>query len=179
MEFVLRWSEEVHAGNVTANGSAGTYTVTIPIAVEQLSSQDLGNCGNTPAPTVQQPQATTAPNNSLSLPPCLGNCWKYDDNARTMIWTGVNDGTEDIWQGTNEALQKIRSGYTATITTSVAGEIFACVLAINGQSVMSSCGLYQLSAGTYQITSANNSVGGFRWCPSVGIGWRVNGGACK
>jgi hypothetical protein len=44
MEFVLRWSEEIHAGNVTANGSAGTYTVSIPIAVEQVSSQDLGHC---------------------------------------------------------------------------------------------------------------------------------------
>lgn len=48
MEFVLRWSEEIHAGNVTANGSTGTYTVSIPIAVEQVSSQDLGDCnGNT------------------------------------------------------------------------------------------------------------------------------------
>jgi len=96
-----------------------------------------------------------------------------------MTWTGVNDGTEDIWQGTNDSLQKIRSGYTAIILTSVPGEIFACVLTVNRQSVMSSCGLYQISAGTYQITSANSSVGGFRWCPAIGIGWRVNGGARK
>jgi hypothetical protein len=46
MEFVLRWSEEVHAGNVTVDGSTGTYTANIPIAVEQVSSQDLGCNGN-------------------------------------------------------------------------------------------------------------------------------------
>lgn len=44
MEFVLRWSEEVHAGNVTVDGSTGTYEVRVPIAVEQVSSQDLGGC---------------------------------------------------------------------------------------------------------------------------------------
>jgi hypothetical protein len=42
MEFVIRWKEEVHAGNVTVNGSMGTYIVNIPIAVDQVSSQDLG-----------------------------------------------------------------------------------------------------------------------------------------
>jgi len=53
MEFVLRWHEEVHAGNVTVNGSTGTYKANIPIAVEQISSQDLGNCGNNPVQITQ------------------------------------------------------------------------------------------------------------------------------
>jgi hypothetical protein len=44
MEFVIRWSEEVRAGNVTVDGSTGNYEVRIPISVEQISSQDLGNC---------------------------------------------------------------------------------------------------------------------------------------
>lgn len=44
MEFVLRWSEEVHAGNVTVDGATGTYEVRVPIGVEQVSSQDLGGC---------------------------------------------------------------------------------------------------------------------------------------
>ena len=60
MEFVLRWSEEVRAGNVTANGSTGTYTANIPIAVEQVSSQDLG-CGT---PQTQEPTNTNPPNSS-------------------------------------------------------------------------------------------------------------------
>lgn len=42
MEFVLRWSEEVRAGNVTVNGSTGTYKTNIPITVEQVSSRDSG-----------------------------------------------------------------------------------------------------------------------------------------
>jgi len=44
MEFVIRWSEEVRAGNVTVDGSTGDYEVRIPVSVEQMSSQDLGNC---------------------------------------------------------------------------------------------------------------------------------------
>jgi len=46
MEFVLRWSEDVHAGNVTVNGQTGNYKVRVPVGVEQISSQDLG-CGTT------------------------------------------------------------------------------------------------------------------------------------
>lgn len=42
MEFVLRWSEEVRAGNVLVNGQHGTYEVRIPVSVEQISSRDLG-----------------------------------------------------------------------------------------------------------------------------------------
>ncbi len=44
MEFVIRWSEDVRAGNVQVNGSSGSYEVRIPVSVEQMSSQDLGNC---------------------------------------------------------------------------------------------------------------------------------------
>ena len=42
MEFVLRWSEDVHIGNVTVNGETGNYEVRVPVAVDQISSQDLG-----------------------------------------------------------------------------------------------------------------------------------------
>jgi len=65
MEFVLRWQEEVHAGNVVVNGSTGTYTVKIPITVEQVSSQDLGCSGNVPNP----PSATQVPINTISPSP--------------------------------------------------------------------------------------------------------------
>jgi|CXWL01.1.fsa_nt_gi hypothetical protein len=112
---------------------------------------------------------------------CYGECWQYDENARTMTWIGLSNGTEDIWQASGEALQKIRDGYTSIITTSVPGEIFACTLTINGEVVKKSCDsvLYQIPAGTYRITSAGNDVGGFHWCPAIGYGWRVNGGECK
>jgi hypothetical protein len=58
MEFVLRWSEEVHAGNVTVNGSTRNYEVRVPVAVEQVSSRDLGGCGNVSAPTIPVPLST-------------------------------------------------------------------------------------------------------------------------
>lgn len=45
MIFVLKWSEAVHAGNVTVNGETGNYEVRVPVAVEQTSSKDLG-CDN-------------------------------------------------------------------------------------------------------------------------------------
>lgn len=120
----------------------------------------------------------------ISVPPtnlCFGQCWDYDDSNHTMTWTRIADGTEDIWQPAGPALQKIRSGYTAIIITSVPGEIFACVLTVNGETVKNSCDgiLYQVQPGKYQITSSNNDIGGFRWCPLVGSGWRINGGECK
>lgn len=143
----------------------------------------IATVGASPLP-VNQPTLTIMPNvpQPSAFPTlCYGQCWQYNNNLRTMTWTGLTDGTEDIWQPSGDPLQKIRSGYTAIITTSVPGEIFSCVLVINGQNVKNSCDgvLYQISPGTYQITSANSSVGGFRWCPLIGYGWRINGGECK
>ena len=45
MEFILRWSEDIRAGNVIINGESANYTVRIPVSVAQVSSQDVG-CGN-------------------------------------------------------------------------------------------------------------------------------------
>ncbi|MEM3460020.1 MAG: hypothetical protein QXO24_02245 [Candidatus Micrarchaeaceae archaeon] len=196
MEFVLRWSDDVRAGNVQVNGKSGTYEVRIPVAVEQISSRDWG-CGlavpvqptspspqygiPTPLPTSPlQALQTTSPRQQSSTY-CYGQCWQYDHNARTMTWTGSTDGIEDIWQPSGEPLQRIREGYIAIFTTSVPGEIYACVLVVNGQSVKNACDgiLYPVQPGTYRITSSNSQVGGFRWCPLVGYGWRVNGGECE
>jgi hypothetical protein len=55
MEFILRWSEDVHAGNVTVNGTTGNYEVRVPVAVEQVSSQDLG------CDSAQNPDSNSAP----------------------------------------------------------------------------------------------------------------------
>ena len=53
MEFVLRWSDDVRAGNVQVNGKSGTYEVRIPVSVEQVSSRDLG-CGVSVPQTAQR-----------------------------------------------------------------------------------------------------------------------------
>ena len=61
MEFVLRWSEDVYSGNVTASGTTGKYEVHVPVAVEQISSQDLG-CGTAQAQTpASSPTAISSP----------------------------------------------------------------------------------------------------------------------
>ncbi len=66
MEFVLRWSEELHAGNVTVNGKTGIYVVRVPIAVEQISTRDLGcDTKNQNTPSV--------PTQSISLPTSIPN----------------------------------------------------------------------------------------------------------
>lgn len=42
MEFVLQWSENVHTGNIVQREKIGKYEVRVPVAVELVSSQDLG-----------------------------------------------------------------------------------------------------------------------------------------
>lgn len=89
MEFVLRWSEEIRAGNVTVNGSTGDYTVRVPISVEQISSQDLNHCGgeSQTAPTLisQTPvvQPTVKSSNVESRPDAL---IRYDEIYRQNDW---------------------------------------------------------------------------------------------
>lgn len=68
MEFVLRWSEEVRAGNVTVNGSSGNYEVHIPVSVEQISSQDLNHCNNS-----EQTLPTTEPSVEVQPTPITAN----------------------------------------------------------------------------------------------------------
>lgn len=173
MEFILKWSEEVRAGNVVVGGTEGTYEVRVPISVSQVSSQDLGGCGGG-VTQLPQPTAILNPPLSNANPICgnTGTCWQYDDTAHTMTWTGSTDGSEDIWQGDEESLQKIRAGYTAIFTTSVSGAfINTCILTVNGQVIKDSCASYStpysVSAGTYQVTSKSPpdfpTNGGFRW----------------
>jgi len=69
MEFVLRWSEKVYAGNVTVNGRIGSYRVRIPITVEQVSSHNLG-CpgGDTPITNPTSSATQPLPTNEASQP---------------------------------------------------------------------------------------------------------------
>lgn len=92
MEFILRWSEDVHAGNVTANGSNGTYEVRVPIGVEQVSSQDLGCGGIPPSSNNDVNPAPTQPPVLLptSLPPSL--CPDFVSRSVVQSWTiGATD----------------------------------------------------------------------------------------
>lgn len=68
MEFVIRWSEDVRAGNVQVNGSSGSYEVRIPVSVEQISSRDLGNCpqDSVPNSNIQPTSANPQPTQQSS-----------------------------------------------------------------------------------------------------------------
>jgi len=61
MEFVLRWSDDVRAGNVQVNGKSGTYEVRIPVSVEQVSGRDLGCPGGAQTPSASNIQPTFQP----------------------------------------------------------------------------------------------------------------------
>jgi len=83
MEFILSWTEESKSGTVTIPGKAGqaSYKVTVPLAVDLSSSQDLGCEGvpvaslpthtpyptNTPYPT-STPYPTPKPVQATSIP---------------------------------------------------------------------------------------------------------------
>ncbi len=93
MEFVLRWSEDVHAGNVTIDGATGTYEVRVPVEVEQLSSRDLGGCDSgsiqiPPTPsgnTTILPSPTTPP----SAPITQGDSPYREHQTTPIVGTGV------------------------------------------------------------------------------------------
>lgn len=99
MEFILRWSEDVRAGNVTVNGSSGNYEVHVPVSVEQVSSQDLGHCdGNTQteptsAPSSAEIQPTVNSNNNIESRP--DTLIRYDEiysqNDWCTLWNALID----------------------------------------------------------------------------------------
>lgn len=86
MEFIVRWTEQVRAGNVTVNGKTGTYTVNIPIAVEQVSGNDLGCPGGVqPIAPVIEPTQISQPTKSvvMSQTQLLGE-WLYQQARAPM-----------------------------------------------------------------------------------------------
>jgi hypothetical protein len=178
----------------------GLFLMALSFGSYFVSSQTKPNTADTStqvstSPPVVQPSATvsqaiattrvpptqsavvTQPSSLASY--CYGTCWQYDENSRTMTWTGPLDGTEDIWQGDEISLSRIRNGWTAIFgPVSVPGEIEACVLTLDGQIVVNSCdGVqhpYPVDANkSYQVTSAHSEVGGFRWKPAKGYGYRT------
>ena len=111
MEFNLRWSEEVHAGNVTVNGSTGNYTVRIPIAVEQVGSKDLLCDPNQVQQLTQVLQPTQVPPNATTAPeiqPTAASNEAVKYNGWVICWHG-RDGYEyliaypenDVKEGVN------------------------------------------------------------------------------
>jgi len=86
MEFVLRWSDDVRAGNVQVNGKSGTYEVRIPVSVEQISSRDLGCPGGAQVPPATQ-SAITLPSSPTSS---IASAAPFREHKPTpIVGTGV------------------------------------------------------------------------------------------
>jgi hypothetical protein len=167
--ILLMWSKNTPEPTQTINEA------TIQAAVNAtLTAQSTGSSRPNPTNT-QTPTPTLLPTTPTPFSYCYGKCWKYDDNAHTMTWTGPTDGKEDVWQPSGKEIDSIRAGYTAIFgPMNVPGEIEACTLILDGKEVKNSCDgiMYPVSSGmTFRVQSEGNN-GGFRWKPLQGYGYR-------
>lgn len=194
MEYEIQWDISWRKTSLVVTTPLGTNQNVLVRYVANISSQIIGersfSCdGSRIVPTtqmatvatIQQPAATSAdlqptqPSNASYY--TYGFGWQSDDAARTMTWIGPTDGREDVWQPSGDPLNDIRAGYTAIFgPMDVPGEIFACVLTLNGQQVKNSCEGANVSveAGKVYRVISSGPVGGFRWCPAPNMGHRVN-----
>lgn len=187
MYFQLVWTGKAQTGvvqNVKNSGIPVAFQTFIPQDVRIKSQVDIG-CETPGAnqPTVSPPTENSPDQQPTSLPQsnsgwCYGQCWQYDEKTKIMTWIGAVDGSEDIWQGDDLSLARIQDGWVAVFgPMSVPGEIEACILTLNGQSVIDTCDgmqhLYSVNSNqVFQATSTNSEVGGFRWKPAPGYGYR-------
>lgn len=99
--------------------------------------------------------------------PCEGKCWQADKAARTLVWTGPQNGMEDIHL-VGSALDALKSGFEATFTTTVPGTVLITDGTVDGTTVAKSATGIEVRVGTHKVTSTS----GFRWTPAAGYGWR-------
>lgn len=144
------------------------WRIDLPEALQDANVAQLISCIS---PSVNGVPACPGPG------PVEVSSWIVDHANRIVRWNGHVDGREDVWQGSDEILELVRAGYTAVFgPMDVPGEIFACDLVINGEERKNSCDGENVlvPAGVeFQITS-EGAVGGFRWCPLDGHGYRNN-----
>jgi|YNPNPStandDraft_1061719.scaffolds.fasta_scaffold39792_2 hypothetical protein len=124
MEFVLRWSDDVRAGNVQVNGKSGTYEVRIPVSVEQVSSRDLG-CGisapvQPTVPSIQPTQQSSSPVGVYTVSCDWARDWKKQPDG-SYLWIGQPPGTpacQNVGQA-GDLLQRLRNGENITLIVDV------------------------------------------------------------
>jgi len=125
MEFVLRWSDDVRAGNVQVNGKSGTYEVRIPVSVEQVSSRDLG-CGLSLQSTLPSIQTAPAiPTQQASTTGYIPTCnWERDWALQpdgSYLWIGLppgSPGCEMVGQA-GELFQRLVKGENIKLVVNV------------------------------------------------------------
>lgn len=93
MEFVLKWSEHIYAGNVMVNGTEGYYKVRVPIAVEQVSSQDLG-CPSQPGDGEVSPPLVTQQN---TVSDAARKCQEFQGTP--IARDSITSEQVSIWRG--------------------------------------------------------------------------------
>ncbi len=172
MIFQLTWTGNEQIGivqNLRASSIPIAFRSFTPTDVRFKSQSDIGCPGsgaNVPQPiiTLQIPQSDGTIQPVADY--CYGKCWEYDNNARTMTWTGTKDGVEDIWQADGEPLEKIRAGYTAYFEINFPMKMEICMGSIDGTLVSRQCEfqVIDISAGRHTVVSAGPQ-GGFRVRP--------------
>lgn len=165
MEYRLKWTEENRLGEIILRDFLGEYSVSIPIAVEQISSVDLGCVANENEQNpISTPQSEFIPTlESLTSQRCnnndFNNCWEIDDSSRTMVWIGDVTSNSYIGQSGN-ALAKIQNGYSSIVNLSVPMTINICSGSIDNNSFDGACPhVLTISSGTHIIKSPGTSGG--------------------
>jgi len=179
--YTIGWYEQTFSSVIeySSNGQVYEAPYTYKLRIPKIENSNNIICsGNSTIDNGPTPPPQTTSPSVFSGGYCFGQCWQYDESTKTMTWTGPVDGNEDIWQGDDLSLSRIRSGWIAVFgPVSVPGEIEVCKLKIDGQSVIDSCdGMqhpYAVEANqVFRVTSANSEIGGFRWKPAKGYGYR-------
>jgi hypothetical protein len=124
MEFVLRWSDDVRAGNVQVNGKSGTYEVRIPVSVEQISGRDLG-CGLSLQSTLPFQTAPAIPTQQALTTGYIPTCnwerdWALQPNG-SYLWIGLppgSPGCEMVGQA-GELFQRLVKGENIKLVVNV------------------------------------------------------------
>lgn len=129
MEFILRWSEDVHSGNVTVNGATGNYEVRVPVSVEQVSSQDLG-CDGVVQVQPSPVSVTTQPTTTVNITSCnWENDWQLQSDG-SYLWVGSPPGTsacQNVGQA-GEILQRLRNGENLTLVVEVGDDFLGLAI---------------------------------------------------
>jgi len=171
MEFILRWSEDVHSGNVTVNGSTGNYEVRVPVSVEQVSSQDLG-CGGVVQVQPSPVSVTAQPTTTVNITSCnWENDWQLQSDG-SYLWVGSPPGTsacQNVGQA-GEILQRLRNGENLTLVVEVGDDFlglaicrgnFTATKVIDGQKcVPNNPELWIKVSGTLTVTGSDGFLVG-------------------
>jgi len=148
MEIILRWSEEVYAGNVTVNGATGNYEARVPVAVEQVSSQDLGGCSGGNAPVTGTPQFPS-PLQDVRIRRAIAYCTDRHTLAQSVYPTFTSSQIDDLMM--DSVIPKTDWAYVKPTTQYPFNPA-------KGQSLLDEAGWHFISGSSYRINATGDEL---------------------